>query len=150
MTVTDILTLSPLIIIAIAPVVIMLVISVIRNYEVVYGFSILAFLCAFASIFFIIPVIPHSIKPLCIIDIYSLFFLGIIIFSALLVTLLSYDYLKQMGGVREEYYIILFTATLGASLLAVADHFIMFFLGIETLSISLYILIAFQRSKDSS
>ena len=150
MTVTDILSLSPLIIIAIAPVVIMLVISVIRNYEVVFGFSILAFICAFVSIFFIIPVIPHSIKPLCIVDIYSLFFLGIIIFSALLVTLLSYDYLKQMSGVREEYYIILFTSTLGASLLAVANHFIMFFLGIETLSISLYILIAFQRSMNTS
>jgi NADH-quinone oxidoreductase subunit N len=87
---------------------------------------------------------------LFIIDIYSLFFLGIIILSALLVTMLSYDYIKQLQGVREEYYIILFTSTLGASLLAVADHFILFFLGIETLSISLYILIAFQRSKDSS
>jgi len=150
MTVTDILSLSPLIIIAIAPVVIMLVISVIRNYEVVYGFSILAFICAFASIFFIIPLIPHSIEPLFIVDIYSLFFLGIIIFSALLVTLISYNYLKQLDGVREEYYIILFTSTLGASLLAVANHFIIFFIGIETLSISLYILIAFQRSKDTS
>jgi NADH-quinone oxidoreductase subunit N len=66
------------------------------------------------------------------------------------VTLLSYDYIKQLQGVREEYYIILFTSTLGASLLAVANHFILLFLGIETLSISLYILIAFQRSKDTS
>jgi NADH-quinone oxidoreductase subunit N len=128
----------------------MIVISVFRNYEVVYGFSILSFIAAFASIFFIIPAIPHSIEPLFIIDIYSLFFLGIIILSAFLVTLLSYDYLKQLEGVREEYYIILSTSTLGASLLAVANHFILFFLGIETLSISLYILIAFQRSKDSS
>jgi NADH-quinone oxidoreductase subunit N len=105
---------------------------------------------AFASIFFIVPSIPHSIDPLFIIDIYSLFFLGIIILSALFVTLLSYDYIKQLQGVREEYYIILFTSTLGASLLAVANHFILLFLGIETLSISLYILIAFQRSKDTS
>lgn len=150
MTVTDFLSLAPLIIIAIAPVVIMIVISVTRNYKVVYGFSILSFLTAFASIFFIIPAIPHSIEPLFVIDIYSLFFLGIIIFSALLITLLSYDYIKQLEGVREEYYIILFTSTLGAALLAVANHFILFFLGIETLSISLYILIAFQRSKDSS
>jgi NADH-quinone oxidoreductase subunit N len=79
-----------------------------------------------------------------------LFFIGIIIISALLVTLLSYDYIKQLEGVREEYYIILFTSTLGALLLAVANHFILFFLGIETLSISLYILIAFQRAKDNS
>jgi NADH-quinone oxidoreductase subunit N len=42
----------------------------------------------------------------------------------------------------------LFTATLGASLLAVANDFIIFFLGFETLSISLYILIAFQKDKN--
>ena len=35
-------------------------------------------------------------------------------------------------------------------MLAVANHFVLFFLGIETLSISLYILIAFQRSKSNS
>jgi NADH-quinone oxidoreductase subunit N len=52
--------------------------------------------------------------------------------------------------VREEYYIIIFTSTLGASLLTVANHFVLFFLGIETLSISLYILIAFQRTKSNS
>ena len=150
MTVTDFLCLTPLLIIAIAPVMIMVVISIIRNYKVVYGFSVLSFLAAFSSIFLVVPAIPHSIEPLFIIDIYSLFFLGIIIISALLVTILSYDYIKQLAGVREEYYIILFTSTLGASLLAVANHFILFFLGIETLSISLYVLIAFQRSKDSS
>ncbi len=150
MTETDLLCLLPFLIIAIAPVILMLVISIIRNYEVVFGFSVLSFLVAFTSIFFILPAIPHLIEPLLIIDTYSLFFIGIIIISALLVTLLSYDYIKQLEGVREEYYIILFTSTLGALLLAVANHFILFFLGIETLSISLYILIAFQRAKDNS
>ena len=150
MTVTDFLCLTPLLIIAIAPVVIMIVISVLRNYKVVYGFSIFSLLASFASVFFIFPAVPHLIEPLFIIDIYSLFFLGIITLSALLVALLSHDYIKQLEGVREEYYIILFTSTLGASLLAISGHFISLFLGIETLSISLYILIAFQRSKDSS
>jgi NADH-quinone oxidoreductase subunit N len=150
MTPTDFLSLTPLLIIAGAPIVIMIVISIVRNYEVVYGYSLLSFIGAFASVFFVVPFIPHSIEPLFIIDMYSLFFLGIILFSASLITLLSYDYIKQLEGVREEYYIILFTSTLGASLLAVANHFILFFLGIETLSISLYILIAYQRARDSS
>lgn len=150
MTVTDFLCLTPFLIIATAPVVIMILISILRNYKVVYGFSILSLIVAFASIFYIVPSVPHSLEPLFVIDLYSLFFLGIIFFSALLVTLLSYDYIKQLEGVREEYYIILFTSTLGAALLAVANHFILFFLGIETLSVSLYILIAFHRSKDTS
>ena len=150
MTGKDFLCLTPFLVIAIAPVVIMIVISILRNYKVVYGFSVLSFLAAFSSIFFILSSVPHTIEPLFIIDVYSLFFLGIIIISALLVTFLSYDYIKQLDGVREEYYIVLFTSTLGAALLAVANHFVLFFLGIETLSISLYILIAFQRSKNNS
>jgi NADH-quinone oxidoreductase subunit N len=150
MTKTDLLCLAPFLILATAPVVIMIVVSILRNYKVVYGFSVLTLLAAFSSLFFILPLIPHSIEPLFIIDTYSLFFLGIIIISALLVTFLSYDYMQQLDGVREEYYIVLFTSTLGAALLAVANHFILFFLGIETLSISLYILIAFQRAKSNS
>ena len=150
MTITDFLCLAPFLLLAIAPIVIMIVISVLRNYEVVFSFSLLFFLLAFVSLFFVFPSAPHAIEPLFIIDIYSLFFLGIIILSALLITLLSHDYIKQLEGIREEYYIILFISTLGAALLAVANHFILLFLGIETLSISLYILVAFQRSKDSS
>ena len=150
MTEQDFLCLTPFLIIAIAPVMIMIVISILRNYNVVYGFSVLSLLAAFGSIFFILPSVPHTIEPLFIIDKFSLFFVGIIIISALLVTLVSYDYIKRIEGVREEYYIVLFTSTLGAVLLTVANHFILFWLGIETLSISLYILIAFQRSKSNS
>ena len=150
MTEKDFLCLTPFLIIAIAPIVIMIVVSILRNYRVVYGFSVLSLLAAFSSIFFILPSIPHAIEPLFIIDGFSMFFLGIIIISALLVTFLSYDYIKHLDGVKEEYYIILFTSTLGASLLAVANHFVLFFLGIETLSISLYILIAFLRYKSNS
>ncbi len=150
MTRTDLICLIPFLIIAAAPVMIMIVISILRHYAVVFGFTILALLASFASLFFIVPVIPHSVAPLFIVDIYSLFFLGIIFLSALIVALLSYEYVKKLDGVREEYYIILLTSTLGASLLAVANHFVLFFLGIETLSISLYILIAYQKSKDNS
>src|SRR5664279_5438141 len=150
MTEKDFLCLTPFLILATAPVVIMIVVSIVRNYKVVFGFSVLSLLAAFTSIFFILPSVPHRIEPLFIIDAYSLFFLGIIIISALFVTFLSYDYIKGLTGVREEYYIVLFTSTLGAALLAVANHFVLFFLGIETLSISLYILIAFQRSKSNS
>ncbi|HQG76949.1 MAG TPA: NADH-quinone oxidoreductase subunit N [Bacteroidales bacterium] len=150
MTIADLYSMMPLIVIAMAPVVMMIVISVLRNYEVIYGFSVLAFIVAFASLFFTGSFLPRSIESLLIVDVYSLFFLGIIIASALLVTILSHDYIGTFGGVKEEYFLALFTSTLGASLLAVAGHFVIFFLGLELLSVSLYILVAFQRSKDTS
>src|ERR1035437_1716533 len=107
MTEKDFLCLIPFLILAVAPVVIMIVVSILRNYNVVFGFSVLSLLTAFGSIFFVLPSIPHTIEPLLIFDCYSMFFLGIIIISALLVTFLSYDYIKRLEAVREEYYIII-------------------------------------------
>ena len=75
----DFLCLMPFLIIATAPVVIMIVVSVLRNYRVVFWFSVLSLMAAFASIFFILPAVPHNIEPMFIIDVYSLFFLGIVI-----------------------------------------------------------------------
>jgi len=150
MTGKDFLYLTPFLIIAVAPIVIMILVSIFRNYRVVAGFSVISLICALGSVILIMPLAPHAIGPLLIIDAYSLFFTGVLIISALLVTFLSYEYIKNVEGAREEYYIIIFTATLGAVLLAAANHFVLFFLGIETLSISLYILIAFRRAKGNS
>jgi NADH-quinone oxidoreductase subunit N len=150
MTETDFFCLLPLLIIAGAPIIMMLTIAISRNYRVIYGFSILAYVLAFISVFFISTSIPHVIRPLFIFDPFSLFFLGMIIASGLLVTLLSHDYLLQQLGEKEEYFIILFIATLGAAILVVANHFVSLFLGIEMLSVSLYVLIAFKRHSDFS
>ena len=137
------LCLTPLMIIAGAPVLMMLVIAVTRNYKVIYGFSVLAFMAAFLSLFFILPAIHMQVSTLFIMDNYSVLFFGIIILASLLVTLLSYDWLLYQESEKEEYFIILFTAALGSMLLAAASNFVTLFLGLETLSISLYILIAY-------
>jgi NADH-quinone oxidoreductase subunit N len=150
MTSTDFLCLSPFLIMGSAPLIMMLTIAFKRSYEIIYGFSVLSFLAAFVSIFFISSKIPHRIEPLFVFDHFSLLFLGLIIISVFLVTLLSHSYLKQQPGEKEEYYIILFVAAFGAALLVVANHFVTFFLGIETLSVSLYILIAYKRQFDYS
>jgi NADH-quinone oxidoreductase subunit N len=74
--------------------------------------------------------------------------LGALLCVCLLITIISYVYLTQHGGQREEYFIMLFVATLGACVLVTASHFVTFFIGLETLSISLYVLIAFLKQRD--
>jgi NADH-quinone oxidoreductase subunit N len=150
MTTTDFLCLTPFLILAGAPLIMMLTIAISRHYGVICGFSVVAFLAALFSVFFMKPAVPHSISPLFLFDPFSLFFLGMIIVAGLLIAILSYGYLKQQLGQKEEYFIILFVATFGAALLAVANHFVSFFLGIETLSVSLYVLIAYKRQSDYS
>ena len=148
MTRLDFLCLAPFLIIASAPIIIMITITISRNYKVIYGFSLFMFLAAFLSLFIVLPNTPYKIDPLLIFDNFSILLLGTIYCISFLITILSYVYLNHQGGEREEYFIILFVATLGASVLVTANHFISFFLGLETLSISLYVLVAYLKNRD--
>ncbi len=148
MTKLDFLCLIPFMILAGAPVIMMVAVIISRNLKVIYGFSLFMLMAAFLSLFFVMPRTPHAIGQLLIIDSFGVLFLGIIYIAAIIITILSFDYLGKHGGDREEYFIILFVALLGSSVLVVADHFVSFFLGLETLSISLYVLIGYLRSHD--
>lgn len=150
MNYNDLLFLMPLIIVAVTPIIIMIAVTFRRNLKAVYIISLLAFLLAFLSLFLLPQNPSNSISNLLKFDKYALLFLGIIYSSSILITMLSYDYLKKHGGEREEYFIILFVAVLGSSVLVMAEHFVTFFLGLETLSISLYILIAYLKFRDES
>ncbi len=149
MSSSDYIYLIPLMIIAGAPIVIMLVLTIIRNYHLIFGISVLFLVSAFISVFFINSLPSHPVGVLFLFDGFGNFFLGLIILATLLIAILSYDYNQKQSG-REEYLIVLFIAALGASVLVVANHFISFFLGLETLSLSLFILIAYRRSRDYS
>jgi NADH-quinone oxidoreductase subunit N len=148
MTRIDFQCLAPFLIVASAPVIIMLTITISRNYRVIYGFSLFMFFAAFLSLFMVLPNTPHRFAQLLVFDNYSIMFLGAIYFICFLITILSYDYLSNHGGEREEYFIVLFVATLGAGILITANHFVTFFLGLETLSLSLYVLVAYLKTRD--
>ncbi len=76
------------------------------------------------------------------------FVVFLIIFSAVVLTLLSYPYLEKHDINKEEYYVLILLCTLGATSLAVANHFVSFILGLELLSISLYIMIGYLKVWD--
>ncbi len=64
--------------------------------------------------------------------------------------LLSRDYLVRTGLERGEYYALLLFAAFGAQLLAASGHLLLVFLGLELLSVPLYILAAFARHSRTS
>ena len=124
MTKSDFLCLIPFMIIAAAPVVCVLVITIIRSFRIIYGISLTTLITAFLSLFFIMSETPHSLSNLIETDSYGILFLGIILAASILITMLSYSYLKNQAGEREEYFVMLLISVLGASILVVADHFI--------------------------
>ena len=88
---------------------------------------------------------PRHVTPLFVIDRYALFYMGLIFAAGIAVLLLSYGYLAARRERPEEFYLLVLVATLGAAALVASDHFASFFLGLETLSISLLGLIAYPR-----
>jgi len=64
--------------------------------------------------------------------------------------LLAYDYLKRRKEHPEEFYILILLATTGAMVLVASRHFASFFLGLELLSLALYVLISYVRTESAS
>jgi NADH-quinone oxidoreductase subunit N len=85
------------------------------------------------------------------VDKYSLFFNIIFLVSTILVVLISMNYLGRQDRRQGEYYLLILLATLGMMLMASGNELIVVFLGLELMSLSLYVLAGyFQRSMASS
>ncbi len=146
MTAQEISKMMPLIILLATPLVVMLVIAFHRNHFTTMLLSVLGLVLAMAFI-------PSSrlnslthIGNLLIIDNYALFYFSLIFLASIFIIVPSYSYLElRFKGHKEEYYLLILTATLGTAILACAAHFVTFFLGLEILSVSLYGLIAYLR-----
>lgn len=67
-----------------------------------------------------------------------------------LALVLAADYLVRQGIARGEYYALVLLSTLGAMFMGSSADLLMVFLGLETLSIPLYILATFFRRSSSS
>jgi len=124
----------------------MLIIAVRRNHTLTMALTLLADAAAFAFLFVAVRSVPRRVAALVIMDGYSLFYMGLIFAASFVVVLLSYSYLENHREQCEEFYLVLLLATLGSAVLVASTHFVSFFLGLEILSVSLYVLIAYQRS----
>ena len=150
MTRADCLALFPLILIAGTSILVMLAIAFRRHHALAAGLTIAGLVIAFMSVLAVTPYVPRHVTALLIMDRYALFYMGVIIASAVVVAVLSYQYFEQYAGHREELYVLLLIATLGCMVLAVSSHLMSFFLGLEILSVSLYAMIAYLKERKQS
>ncbi|MBN2437872.1 MAG: NADH-quinone oxidoreductase subunit N [Deltaproteobacteria bacterium] len=74
------------------------------------------------------------------IDNFGTFFKGLSLIVSLLVTLLSLRYVEREGIIKGEYYALLLFGVLGMMIMVSSTHFITIFIGLEVMSISIYIL----------
>ena len=84
------------------------------------------------------------------VDNFSLFFNIIFLVSTILVALISISYLGGRDRKQGPYYLLILLATLGMMLMAAGNELIVVFLGLELMSLSLYILAGYFRESPAS
>ncbi|MFM7825991.1 MAG: NADH-quinone oxidoreductase subunit N, partial [Acidimicrobiaceae bacterium] len=70
--------------------------------------------------------------------------------AVLLVSLITSDYLSRDGSDAPEIYALYLTAAIGAVVMVASNDLVVLFLGLETLSLSLYLLAASNRRETAS
>ncbi len=81
---------------------------------------------------------------------YGSFFSLLILSAGFLTVLLSRSYITRQGVARVEYYVLLLFAMLGMMLMASGRDLVILFLGVELMSICLYVLAGFSRTRPES
>ena len=143
MTTAGLIAILPLLLLSCTAVGLMLIIAIHRSHRIALGLTLLGLAAAFGSLWISAEIVPQRVTSLLMIDQYALFYFGMIIAATIAVAGLAYGYLEEHAVEKEEFYILLLTAALGAAVLAASSHFVSFFLGLEVLSISLYALNAY-------
>ncbi|MFN8177272.1 MAG: NADH-quinone oxidoreductase subunit N [bacterium] len=118
-----------------------------RRHGLVLASTLVGLAASVASLPFTAAAVDRQVTPLIRMDGFALFMFVLLAGAAAVVALLSHAYLDKRRENPEEFYVLLQTATLGSAVLAASTHFASFFLGLETLSISLYALISYSRTQ---
>jgi len=83
-------------------------------------------------------------------DPYSAFFNTIFAIAAIFAIIISMNYLEKMNAQRGEYYYLVLFATLGMMVMAKSNDLINFYVGLELMALSFYILVAFRVGESRS
>jgi NADH-quinone oxidoreductase subunit N len=94
---------------------------------------------------------PHTyISQAVVMDGFSVFVMVLVSIAMLLSALVADGYLRREGVQGAEFHVLAMVSASGAMLMAMANDLIIVFLGLEILSIALYVLTAFNYRRSAS
>jgi NADH-quinone oxidoreductase subunit N len=115
-----------------------------RPRELLFAMALIAVIGSGAAAIFYEPASGHFLEMLETQG-YGRFFVVLLILITLLSLLFSFRYGKIRGFANDEFFGLLLYAALGMILVVGALHWLVFFLGLEILSLALYVLIAIRK-----
>lgn len=139
--------LAPIITITVAAIAVMLTIAIRRNFMLVTCIAAGGIIISLLALVIAWRESPAQATTLILVDDYALFTMALLLAAGLAVLGFCYDYFKDREGENEELLLLLLTALLGACVLVAGSHFAAFFIGLETLSISLFVLVGYPVNR---
>lgn len=145
----DLPALLPLLLVAALPVLALLLSAFLRSTSALAALALVGLAASSGSLLIAHRYAPRAVSRLLLIDGFSLYALALLFSGAFLVALLARDYLLSPGkGQRgDRFYVLLLFAVAGMALTVASNHLLAFFLGLETLTVSLYGLLGFTLER---
>ncbi len=154
LTEVQLFALSPLIILSASATLLMLLIAFFRRHGTNATFAVMGLnITLLATLLvwsWVLENEPIAITELLLIDGYTSFFSALMIVTTLACCTIAHTYLKEFPDNREELYLLLLLALIGALVLVSSSHFASLFVGLEMLSVPLYGLVAYHRKRSRS
>jgi NADH-quinone oxidoreductase subunit N len=149
------LPLLPVILLSITTVLVMLAIAIKRNHGVSFWITIVGLLASVASIIHCLDAFSGDLTStpvtgLLVFDRFAYFYSVLIIFAGLVCAVLLRNFMQTYKNNREEVYMLLLIAVVGALVLVASSHMASFFIGLELLSVPVYGLVAYTCERNRS
>lgn len=152
MSAQDITSLLPVVILGGGILITLLLIAIRRHHKWTFATTLVILLVSLIAVFMYWPESSYAISDLFVIDAFGYYYLALILLTTFVVAIFSYISLRDFYPEKrkEEFYLLLMLASLGAGMLVFSTHFISLFVSLEILSISLYTLIAYYREREKA
>ena len=124
----------------------LMLVAWLRSEAVAFGGSLLVMLASLVALPSALATGVQNVDGIVQVDGYAVFFFALFALAGMITAVLVFRYLPTRAAHRQEFYILLTIAVLGATVTAAATNFAGFLLGIEVLSVSLYAMIAYPEN----
>ncbi len=145
---SDLISTSPILLLSVLTFLILTLEALMKKSEsVIFSVTILGILGCIGAAIVTFPLKGTAFNSMVITGGYANFFDILFLLAAGLTILISKNYLEKEGINYGAYYSLVLFATIGMMFMASAGDLVIIFLGLELMSISLYVLAGFMRKK---
>ena len=114
------------------------------NKKILY-ITLISLFVSFYCTFYVVDIGQSLFNNFLSNDSFTIFFKFIIFFGTIVITYISYDYLKDLNIFKPEFFFLIILSLVGILILISSRNIISMYIGLELQAVCLYILAAYRK-----